>query len=155
MPAAYVLLRRRGAGAGTGADEVMLQLRSGTGFRDGYWAAGAAGHVEAGESALRAACREAVEELGIRIAEDDLVPLSVLHRTQGTGKEIDERVDFFFECTRWEGDPHRAEPDKSAELGWFALDALPEPVVPHELAVLTALRGGGRPPMIMTFGFPG
>ena len=31
---------------------MLLQLRRGTGYMDGHWAAAAAGHVEAGESVL-------------------------------------------------------------------------------------------------------
>lgn len=144
VPAAYVLLLRD--------REVLLQLRSGTGFRDGYWAAGAAGHVELGEAVFAAAVREAAEELGIRIEAADLEPLTVLHRRQPTGKPIDERVDFFFACRRWSGEPRRMEAAKSADLRWFPLDALPDPVVPHELLVLDALREG-RAPRVATFGF--
>lgn len=144
LPAAYVLLRR--------GDEVLLQLRSGTGFRDGFWASGAAGHVEAGESVFAAAVREAAEELGVRIVAADLEPVTVVHRTQATGRAVDERVDFFFACRRWTGEPRRVEQAKSADLRWFRLDALPEPVVPHERFVLDGLRAGA-PPRIASFGF--
>lgn len=144
VPAAYVLMLRDGC--------VLLQLRSGTGFRDGYWAAGAAGHVELGEPVFAAAVREAAEELGVTIDAADLEPLTVLHRRQPTGKPIDERVDFFFTCRRWSGEPRLMERAKSAELGWFPLDELPDPVVPHERFVLDALRAGS-PPRIAAFGF--
>jgi len=148
VPAAYVLLLRT-ASAGT---EVLLQLRRGTGFRDGYWAAAAAGHVERGEAAPAAACREALEELGVTVAEQDLVPLVTLHRTENTGDPVDERVDFFFTCRRWQGEPRRQEPERAADLRWFALDALPDPVVPHERRVLDGLRTGSTP-AIATHGF--
>jgi 8-oxo-dGTP diphosphatase len=144
VPAVYVLLLR--------GNEVLLQLRANTGFRDGYWAVGAAGHVESGESVLAAAIREAAEELEIRIGERDLEPLCAMHRTQATGDPLDERVDFFFACRRWNGEPRRVEEHKTADLGWFGLDALPEPVVPHERVVLDGVRRGGLPP-ILTHGF--
>ncbi|GAA4552395.1 hypothetical protein GCM10023175_46100 [Pseudonocardia xishanensis] len=144
VPAAYVILRR--------GDEVLLQLRRNTGFRDGFWACAAAGHVERGESVLTAAVREAREELGVGIDPADLEPLTTVHRTQGNGEPIDERVDFFFACRRWAGEPHRVEEEKSAAVQWFPLDALPDPVVPHELAVVEGLRGGL--PAITTAGFP-
>ena len=35
------------------------------------------------------------------IAPADLVGLTGMHRTNGTGAAIDERVDWFFECRRW------------------------------------------------------
>jgi 8-oxo-dGTP diphosphatase len=149
VPAAYVVLLRPG---GHGVDEVLLQLRQHTGFMDGHWACAAAGHVEAGESVLAAAVREAAEELGVRIRPDQLVPVTAMHRTRGTGDPIDERVDFFFGCRGWQGRPRRMEPAKSAELRWFPLDALPDPVVPHERAVLDAVRTGAVP-AVVTFGF--
>ncbi len=145
MPAAYVLLI-------DAEGRVLLQLREGTGYRDGFWAAAAAGHVERGESVHAAACREVAEELGVAVEAADLVPLTAMHRTQDTGLEIDERVDFFFTCRRWTGEPRTMEPDKSAGLRWYALDALPDPVVPHELFVLDGLRTGLLSP-ILAFGF--
>jgi 8-oxo-dGTP pyrophosphatase MutT (NUDIX family) len=144
VPAAYVVLQRSG--------QVLLQLRSGTGYRDGHWACAAAGHVEAGESVVEAAVREAREEIDVRIAPADLVPLCAMHRTHGNGRAVDERVDFFFTCTRFEGSPRLLEQHKSAGLDWFDLAALPDPVVPHERRVLDLLQTG-QVPAILTEGF--
>ena len=148
VPAAYVFLRRDV----DGAEQVLLQLREGTGYMDGHWAAAAAGHVEAGESVLDAAVREATEELGIGIDPADLVPLCAMHRTSAPHGPVDERVDFFFECRRWSGEPRLQETDKSADLRWFDLAGLPEPVVPHEHQVLRGIRDGGLAPVV-THGF--
>ncbi|CAM3655204.1 NUDIX hydrolase [Isoptericola cucumis] len=149
VPAAYVYLRREG--------QVLLQLRQRTGYMDGYWAAAAAGHVEAGESVTGAAVREVAEELGVEVDPADLVPVTTLHRGQPGGPALEQRVDFFFTTTRWTGELQILEPEKSADLRWFSFVALPEPVVPHELAVLRALhdagRHGTRVPPVMTFGF--
>jgi 8-oxo-dGTP diphosphatase len=145
VAASYVLLRR----TEDGVERVLLQLRRGTGYLDGHWAVSAAGHVEAGEDAVAAAVREAREELGVVLDRADLVPLCAMHRTAGSTEPGDERVDFFFECRRWAGDPQRREADKAAQVGWFGLAALPEPVVPHELRVLTGLRRGGLPPILV------
>lgn len=145
VPAAYVLLL-------DDAGRVLLQLRRGTGYRDGHWAAAAAGHVEAGEPVHAAACREAAEELGVVVEPADLVPLTAMHRTAPTGLDVDQRVDFFFTCCRWTGEPRTMEPERSGGLRWCALDALPDPVVPHERFVLDGLRAGGLP-SITTFGF--
>ena len=144
VPAAYVFLRQN--------ESVLLQLRQNTGYRDGYWAAAAAGHVEPDESVLEAAVREAREELGVELSGDTLEPLCAMHRTHGNHQEIDERVDFFFSCTVWTGDPRIVEPEKSGGLEWFALADLPDNVVPHERVVLDALCSGRVPPII-TFGF--
>jgi 8-oxo-dGTP diphosphatase len=150
VPAAYVFPRR----TVDGVEQVLLQLRQGTGYMDGHWAAAAAGHVEAGESVFDAAVREATEELGVTIDPADLAPLCAMHRTSVPHGPVDERVDFFFECRRWTGEPRTVEADKSVALRWFDLDALPEPVVPHERQVLDALVGGAVP-SVLVHGFPG
>lgn len=144
VPAAYVYLERDGA--------VLLQLRQNTGYRDGDWAAGAAGHVEQDESVFSAARREVIEELGVHVAPADLVPLCAMHRTHGNHLAIDERVDFFFTASRWDGEPTAREPRKVAALQWFALTDLPANVPPHERLVLEAMAGGSVPP-ILSFGF--
>ena len=144
IPAAYVVFRRD--------DEVLLQLRQNTGYRDGFWATAAAGHVELDESVYAAAVRESAEELGVTIAVEDLASLCCMHRTHGNHDPIDERADFFFQCRRWSGEPRIMEPVKNAELNWFPLYALPDPVVPHELYVLERLRAGDLAPVV-TFGF--
>ena len=84
----------------------------------------------------------------------DVHPLVSLHRTSGTPDPLDERVDWFFTCRRWRGEPRPLEPHKNAELAWFGLDALPAPIPPHELFVLDGLRRGDLPPVVC-FGFPG
>ncbi len=142
VPAAYVFLRRD--------DEVLLQLRSGTGYLDGHWAAGAAGHVEAGESVIDAARREAAEELGVSIRAQDLVPIITMHRTSGPDP-MEQRMDVFFECRAWAGEASLLEP-KAVELAWFPLDRLPVPVSPYELVVLERLRDGAVP-AVLPYGF--
>ncbi|HEX2176547.1 MAG TPA: NUDIX domain-containing protein [Nocardioidaceae bacterium] len=149
VPAAYVLLLRDGP---NGA-QVLLQRRSNTGFMDDHWAASAAGHVEPGESCTAAALRETREELGVEVTEADLEALCAVHRYQQTDRPVDQRVDFFFRCRRWTGEPALREPKASA-LDWYDVAALPDPVVPHELAVLRGLAGGSLPP-VSSFGFSG
>ena len=145
VPASYVFLLRDGA---TGL-EVLLQLRQNTGYMDDHWAAAAAGHVEKGETAYDAARREALEELGV--TDVDLAFVTAMQRTRG-GEPIDERIDFFFTARSWVGEPYIVETEKAADLRWCALDALPEPVVPHERAVLEGLRSGTTTGYT-TFGF--
>jgi 8-oxo-dGTP pyrophosphatase MutT (NUDIX family) len=145
VPAAYVFLLRDGVSG----PEVLLQLRQGTGFMDDHWAAAAAGHVERGETAYDAARREAREEIDV----DDvaLTFLTAMQRTRG-GEPIDERIDFFFSARSWSGTPRIVESAKCADLAWFPLAALPEPVVPHELAVLQGMIEGELA-AYTTFGF--
>jgi len=141
VPASYVFLLRE--------DLVLLQLRQHTGYMDAHWAAAAAGHLERGETAYDAARREATEE--IAVADLDLEFVTAMQRTRHD-EPIDERIDFFFTARSWSGEPRIVEPDKCAELRWCRLDDLPDPVVPHELVVLTALRTQTTTPY-STFGF--
>ncbi|MFB9313316.1 NUDIX hydrolase [Nocardioides plantarum] len=136
VPASYVFLLRPGTDDPS-RTEVLLQLRRGTGYMDDHWAAAAAGHVERGETAYDAARREALEEVGV--SNLDLAFVTAMQRTRHD-QPIDERIDFFFTARRWTGEPRIVEPTKCADLRWFALDALPDPVVPHERVVLTGLR---------------
>ena len=138
------LLREGGTGP-----EVLLQLRQNTGYMDDHWAAAAAGHVERGETAFDAARREALEEIDVH--DLHLTFVTAMQRT-ARGAAIDERIDFFFTARSWAGEPRILEPDKCAELRWCALDALPDPVVPHELSVLEGLRSGTTT-AYSTFGF--
>ena len=144
-PVVYVILRR--------GNSVLLQLRQGTGYLDGYWSNAAAGHVEARESVGDAASREAFEELGIVVAAKELIPVTAMHRSERTSLAFDDRIDFFFACKSWAGEPQIAEPAKSAGLAWFDLDDLPQMLVPHERYVLEHLRTGLPP--IVAYGFSG
>jgi len=136
-------------GADGSEPEVLLQLRRNTGYMDGHWAAAAAGHVEQGETAFGAAAREAAEELGVDGLALEFV--TSMQRTAG-GPAIDERIDFFFTARSWTGEPRIMEPTKCDEIRWCPMDALPDPVVPHEAAVLEMLRTGRIVPY-STFGF--
>lgn len=140
VAAAYVVLQR--------GDEVLLQLRAGTGYLDGHWAV-LAGHLERDETIVAAAAREAAEESGVVVAEADLEPLTTLHRLWPGGPQIEQRCDVFFRARRWTGEPTILEPHRCADMRWFRLDALPEPVVPHERAVLAYLAAGDLPPAVL------
>lgn len=148
VPAVYVVLRRRTQGH----REVLLQFRDGTEFMDRHWACGAAGHVEAGESLFQAAVREVREELGVSVRPDDLVPLIVVHRRHEDDEAINQRVDVFFACDAWSGEPATQEDQKSSDLRWFDVGDLPDPLVPHEARVLRALASGDLP-LVATYGF--
>jgi 8-oxo-dGTP pyrophosphatase MutT (NUDIX family) len=145
VPSSYVYLRR--------GDAVMLQLRQNTGYMDGCWAAGAAGHIELGETAVDAAIREVHEELGLSLVPAALTPVAVMQRTDGTDDPIEQRVDWFFVCDEWVGEPRILEPRKCAELAWFDLDTLPERMPAYEREALTALQAGSSA-TLLHYGFP-
>ncbi len=139
--AAYAVMTREG----DHGREVLLQLRRGTGYMDGWWACAAAGHVEDAQAPSEALSCEAREELGIDLERFE--PLTTLQRSNPFGP-LEQRADFFFHVTAWSGEPRILEPDKAADLRWFPLDDLPTQVVPHERLVLEALREGRVPPFV-------
>ncbi|WP_043718649.1 NUDIX hydrolase [Nocardia asiatica] len=112
-----------------GAELLLSRRRSADEF-DGLWHL-PAGKLEAGESALAAAVREAGEEIGVAIDQADLLHVHTAH-VVGSGREA--RVGLFFETRRWSGEPVNREPDKSYELRWFPIGDLPETLIPYAAA---------------------
>ena len=144
IPASYLYL--------IDAGRVLLQLRQNTGYMDGTWAAGAAGHIEIGETAAQAASREAGEELGIGVDERDLQCSSIMQRTDGSENPVEQRVDWFFICRSWRGTPKVQETTKVAALQWFLLDDLPLRISDYERQALQWVRQG-RGVGCLSFGF--
>ena len=107
-------------------DHILLQRRYKTGWMDGKYSL-ASGHLDGNESVSKAIKREAFEEIGITIENDDLIPATVLHR-----KSPDqEYIDFFFIAKHWKGTPEIMEPNKCDALEWFSLNNLPDNILPH------------------------
>lgn len=105
--------------------QILLLRRFNTGYADGQYSV-PAGHLDGGETVMAAAVREAEEEVGVGIEPDDLTFSTVMHRM-----EEEERVDFFVEVRRWQGEPYNAEPDKCDDLCWVAVDQLPVNLVAY------------------------
>ncbi|WP_040864683.1 NUDIX hydrolase [Nocardia exalbida] len=110
--------------------ELLLSRRRSADEFDGLWHL-PAGKLEAGESALAAAVREAGEEVGVLIDPADLRHVHSAHVVD-IGREA--RIGLFFETRRWAGEPVNREPDKSYELRWFPLAKLPEDLIPYPAA---------------------
>ncbi len=110
-------------------NHVLLIRRFNTGYEDGNYGV-PAGHIEGNEPIARAMAREALEEVGIVIKEDNLKVIHVMHRISNDGRN-DERVDFFLTATHWDGEAVNKEPEKCDEVNWYSLDALPLNVIPY------------------------
>ncbi|AVV45415.1 hypothetical protein C6376_32705 [Streptomyces sp. P3] len=120
-------------------DRVLLGLRAGTAWCDGWWHV-PAGHLEDGESFLAGMVREAREELGIALAEEDLVLAHTVH--DHNPKTRESRLQIFFTATQYAGRPYVAEPDKCAELRWWSLSALPEKLARYTRQALVCIQRG-------------
>ena len=105
--------------------KILLSRRFNTGYEDGNFSV-PAGHIDGNETVTGAMIREAKEEIGIDIGEGGLKMVHVMHR-----KSDEERIDFFFEATEWQGEPKVNEPNKCDNLSWFPIDGLPENTIPY------------------------
>jgi 8-oxo-dGTP diphosphatase len=73
---------------------------------------------------VTALVREAKEEIGVIIDEDDVKLAHVMHNSSGKG-----RIAFFFAVDRWQGSISNMEPEKCSELRWFPTTRLPEQMI--------------------------
>lgn len=101
-----------------GQRQVLLALRKNTGYADGEYEL-PGGHVEAGEDLMQAMIREAKEELLIKIKEEDLRIVHILHHYTG------DRVNYILTTDVYEGIPNIGEPEKCEKLEWFNIQDLP------------------------------
>lgn len=132
VPSIYIIMRQNG--------KIAFLLRSQTGYKDNTYTL-PAGHVEDGESYRAAAIRESMEEVGVRIASQDLHHAYTLQRYEERNGDI--RVDIFFEAEKWEGEPTNAEFPKHGELAWFPEDNLPlDKIMDYQADVLQAIARG-------------
>jgi ADP-ribose pyrophosphatase YjhB (NUDIX family) len=116
--------------------QLLLIRRFQTGYMDGHYSV-PAGHLDGEETVRMAGVREAREEIGVRIDPQALVFAGVFHRN-----EDEERVDFFFQVQKWDGEPFNAEPGKCDQLRWARLDDLPEDIIPYIRQAIANFQAG-------------
>lgn len=132
IPAVYLVLKKN--------DTILLSRRFNTGYADGKYSL-VAGHIDGDESLITALIREAKEEANIVIQPEDLDLVHTMHcRSEIAGTTDDERVDFYFMATIYEGDLQNMEPDKCDDLSWHPLDNLPEKMVDKVRLALGCIR---------------
>jgi 8-oxo-dGTP diphosphatase len=122
-------------------DQVLLsQRRDPNPEFDGLWHA-PSGKLDAGESVLDAAVREASEEVGVLIDPADLDHVHTIH-VNGSGPE--PRLGLFFATGHWIGEPTNREPHKCRAVRWFPFASLPERIIDYPATGLDAYRTGAR-----------
>ena len=121
--AAYLVLEKD--------DQILFHKRKNSGYMDGYYSL-VAGHLDGAETAKQAIIREANEETGIVLRQEDLQVVHVSHRFNPHR----EYIDIYLTASKWEGEITNMEPHKCDGLDWFPKDDLPENIVPEVKAVL-------------------
>ena len=114
-------------------DKILMSKRANSGYFDGFYSL-CAGHVEENESVFDCMIREAKEEINIVVKAKDLKAVKVVHRETHKGKTY---IDFFFTCTKWEGEIKINEPEKCSELLWVDINKLPTDTIPSLRKVLS------------------
>ena len=123
IPAVYLVLAR--------GNQVLLSRRLNTGYHDGDYSL-PSGHLNGNETLAQAAVREAKEEVGIDVNQEDLRLIHVVSRKADDG----ERVSFFFAAGKWKGEPKIMEHHKCDDLIWAERGRLPENMIPYVKLVL-------------------
>lgn len=103
-------------------DEARLLL--GKRADTGEWAL-VSGIIEPAEQPADAAARECWEETGVLIVPERLCSVSVSPMIEYANGDRAQYLDLTFRC-RPVGGEARVNDDESLDVGWFALDSLPE-----------------------------
>ena len=118
--------------------KILLQRRQGTKLWPGFLAL-PAGHIDEGEEPYEASIREAREELGITITEEDLQnPFVVCRRN----KSLPPYFDVYFTVESYEGEIEIKEPDKCSELVWVDPTKLPDDMIDFEKEAIINYQNG-------------
>lgn len=102
--------------------EVLLAIKKQgpRGFGVGKWN-GVGGKVETGESIEDGAVREIQEEIGVRVASEDLVPAGSIRFTYDGSPDWDQTM-YIFLLEKWTGEPIESEEMRPE---WYKQNELP------------------------------
>lgn len=125
--AVFLVLKRDG--------QMLLSQRQNTGHEDGSYGL-VSGHIERGETAEQALVREVREEANIDIAQSQLKIVHVMQR------QYPDRTyfDVYITADTWKGDVKNMEPEKCADLLFYAQDDLPSNTIPYIGQALSCIR---------------
>lgn len=129
VPAVLLLLKKE--------QKVLLLKRGAVSFAPGCYGL-IGGKIDGNETARQAIIREAWEEVGITISENDLSLVHTFHR-KGKNEEL---LVLVFSAQYWSGELINKEPEKHQALEWFSVDYLPKPLISaHKRAIECVEKG--------------
>ncbi len=127
IPAVYIIFKNN-------IGETLFLRRANTSYQDGKLSL-VASHVEENEDFKIAAVRESKEEVGVDILEENLNFSHIQIRNASDG----ERIDVFFEVTKWEGEIKNCEPEKCSELIWSIKEEKKDELIPQLFDILESV----------------
>lgn len=116
-------------------NKILLMKRASSAISGGFYAFPGGG-IDGAETITTATVREAQEEIGITLDPKDLKFVHALHVMMENGQEY---INFFFQSTKWEGEPKVIEPHKCDGVAWFDIDQLPESIMPTHKHVVNLI----------------
>ncbi|PID99131.1 DNA mismatch repair protein MutT [Candidatus Saccharibacteria bacterium] len=130
--AAFMLIERDG--------KYLFVRRSHTKWMDGYYGL-PSGKVEKGEGFLRAAIREAKEEVDVIVQPQD-AKYMLAFWLQSDDDPDNEWCNVIFRAEKWQGEPRNAEPHMHDAIAWFAPAELPENTIPSVRQMIETIENG-------------
>jgi len=128
-------------------DLILLIRRA----EDGEWSP-VTGVVDPGEEPADTAVRESMEEAGVVIEVERLASIGVTEPVTYPNGDVSQYIDHTFRCRYVSGEP-RFDGEETTDVGWFALDEMPEMLPLFTDRIRAALAesgpaefGGGRSP---------
>ncbi|MGH8829050.1 MAG: NUDIX hydrolase [Jiangellaceae bacterium] len=119
-------------------DRVLLVQRSDS----GDWTP-VTGILDPGEEPAVGAVREVLEETGVIAVAEQLVSVKAGAPIRFPNGDLAQFLDLTFRCRYVSGRAHVAD-DESIDVGWFALDDLPDLVARHRERIGNADTADGR-----------
>ncbi len=134
VPAVYLILKNN--------NQILMMRRFNTGYKDGFYSL-PAGHLDGNETLKDALIRETKEETGLLIEASDLKLVHVMHESSDITEPADnERIDFYFEVSKYKGEPSIIEPHKCDDMRWFNINELPDNIVDKVSVALGHIKSG-------------
>lgn len=111
-------------------NKVPLGLRQNTWYKDWYYSF-ISWRVEKWETPTIALIKEVSEEAWVDILSENIIPIHTCFRDSWQ-IEQNQKVDFYFSCTIYEGEITNMEPLKCKEIKRFDIDDLPENLIEYQ-----------------------